>query len=51
MRERAAALGGQLSVASAPGHGTTVTVTLPVADEVRRQSEAIGDGQEASGKR
>ena len=41
MRERAAALGGQLSVASAPGQGTTVTVTLPVADEVRRQSESV----------
>jgi NarL family two-component system sensor histidine kinase LiaS len=41
MAERAAALGGRLAVESAPGQGTTLTVTLPVADEVKRQSEAV----------
>lgn len=30
MRERAVAIGGELAVTSAPGVGTTVTVTLPV---------------------
>jgi PAS domain S-box-containing protein len=30
MRERATALGGQLSIASGPGGGTTVKVTLPL---------------------
>ena len=29
MRERAAMLGGQTSIASAPGSGTMVTVRLP----------------------
>jgi signal transduction histidine kinase len=30
MADRLAALGGQLEVKSAPGHGTTVTGRLPV---------------------
>jgi signal transduction histidine kinase len=41
MAERAAALGGTFAVESAPGRGTTVIVTIPVADEIRRQSEAV----------
>jgi signal transduction histidine kinase len=35
MRERADALGGQLRIDSAPGEGTTLTVTLPLAPEQR----------------
>jgi signal transduction histidine kinase len=31
MRERAAMLGGELHIASAPGHGTTVRVDLPIS--------------------
>ena len=30
MRERAALLGGELSVESAPGSGTRISVTVPV---------------------
>jgi signal transduction histidine kinase len=30
MRERATALGGQLSIAGVPGVGTTIEVTLPL---------------------
>jgi PAS domain S-box-containing protein len=30
MRERAAALGGDIAIASAPGRGTTITVSFPV---------------------
>jgi len=30
MEERVAQLGGRLVVKSAPGHGTTVTVEIPV---------------------
>ena len=32
MRERAALLGGTLHVESTPGEGTTVSVSIPVAD-------------------
>jgi PAS domain S-box-containing protein len=32
MRERARALGGVVKVSGAPGHGTTVEVTLPITD-------------------
>jgi signal transduction histidine kinase len=31
MRERVEALGGRLAVESAPGRGTTIAVTVPVA--------------------
>jgi two-component system, NarL family, sensor histidine kinase UhpB len=31
MRERAVSVGGKVSVESLPGHGTTVTLTIPVA--------------------
>jgi two-component system, NarL family, sensor histidine kinase LiaS len=41
MAERAAALGGSLTVESASEGGTTLTVTLPVTDEIKRQSEAV----------
>jgi signal transduction histidine kinase len=30
MRERAELLGGTCTIASAPGTGTTVTITLPI---------------------
>jgi signal transduction histidine kinase len=33
MRERAEALGGQVRIISAPGHGTIVDVTIPQKDE------------------
>ncbi|HWS84226.1 MAG TPA: sensor histidine kinase [Ktedonobacteraceae bacterium] len=33
MRERAAAVGGALTITSQPGHGTTVEATLPRAEE------------------
>ncbi len=35
MRERVEVLGGEFAVTSAPGHGTSVTVTLPVEIETR----------------
>jgi len=34
MRERAARLGGRLDIASAPGRGTTITVTVPAAESL-----------------
>ncbi|MEO7052937.1 MAG: sensor histidine kinase, partial [Rhodanobacter sp.] len=36
MRERAEALGGELRLSSAPGHGFSLTVKLPVVHEQRR---------------
>ncbi|GAA2421210.1 hypothetical protein GCM10010191_35760 [Actinomadura vinacea] len=36
MRERAAAVGGELMVESRPGEGTTISVVLPLAEEGRR---------------
>jgi two-component system, NarL family, sensor histidine kinase UhpB len=30
MRERAVIVGGELTIESSPGHGTTVRVTLPL---------------------
>ncbi|HET9224572.1 MAG TPA: chemotaxis protein CheB [Roseiflexaceae bacterium] len=35
MEERVAQLGGTLTLESAPGHGTTVFVRIPVADEIQ----------------
>jgi signal transduction histidine kinase len=48
MRERAAALGGTLTVESAPGQGTTVAAALPrgAADDGQ---DAADDGQDAAG--
>jgi signal transduction histidine kinase len=40
MRERATALGGQLRIASIPGRGTTIEVTLPL-EEPALEGEAI----------
>jgi len=37
MRERAARVGGRLTVQSAPGHGTTVRLTLPKARPANRR--------------
>jgi two-component system, NarL family, sensor histidine kinase LiaS len=34
MAERARELGGQLTIASRPGQGTTITATLPVLDDI-----------------
>ena len=39
MRERAAALGGQLSLESAPGEGTRVSIRLPVAGAAAQGEE------------
>jgi signal transduction histidine kinase len=36
MRERAVALGGELSIESGPGRGTTVRLRAPLPKEVRR---------------
>jgi signal transduction histidine kinase len=35
LRDRVSAIGGSLAVESAPGAGTTLTVTLPLDDDVR----------------
>jgi two-component system sensor histidine kinase UhpB len=39
-RERAAALGGTLAVASAPGRGCRLLLTLPLAKPQQRPAEA-----------
>jgi signal transduction histidine kinase len=42
MRERAAAIGAVLAVASRPGHGTTVTLSIPLSGDGRQAlAEAI----------
>jgi PAS domain S-box-containing protein len=40
MRERAAMLGAELFVTSAPGHGTTVTVSVPLEDANDDESDS-----------
>ena len=35
MRERAAAIGGRVEIASRPGTGTTVTITAPLEGAVQ----------------
>jgi signal transduction histidine kinase len=37
MRERAVLFGGTLSIASTPGHGTTLTLELPVTDDPEQE--------------
>jgi signal transduction histidine kinase len=32
MKERAVSLGGSVAVTGGPGRGTTITLTLPIAD-------------------
>lgn len=44
MRERAARLGGELSVATAPGEGFALTVTLPLAVVEAPEADAAGPG-------
>jgi two-component system sensor histidine kinase UhpB len=44
MRERAARLGGELSVATAPGEGFALTVTLPLAVVEAPDSDAAAPG-------
>ncbi|MCC2668473.1 MAG: hypothetical protein K0Q72_944 [Armatimonadetes bacterium] len=41
MRERAAALGGELSIASKPGEGTTIMVAIPLMEEGRVEAPGI----------
>jgi signal transduction histidine kinase len=40
LREQVAALGGRFGVESAPGHGTTVWATLPVAGGIGENTPA-----------
>jgi signal transduction histidine kinase len=35
MRERVELLGGELDIESAPGHGTTILVWVPLKEELR----------------
>ena len=44
MRERAASLGGKLTMESAPGNGTSVLLEIPLTDEAGRE---IGNAMEA----
>jgi len=37
MRERASLLGGEVVIASHPGRGTTVTITIPYQSEVKNE--------------
>ena len=46
IRERMGALGGTFNVESAPGKGTTATLTLPLADEPPAESEHLESGME-----
>jgi signal transduction histidine kinase len=43
MRERAALLGGRLTIESAPGVGTAVFVEVPLGDEQSLHADARGD--------
>jgi signal transduction histidine kinase len=38
MKERAAAIGGTLEVASAPGEGTTIRLRAPARGEAREET-------------
>lgn len=40
MQARAAALGGALKIASAPGKGTRILLTLPIISQIRTRTEA-----------
>jgi signal transduction histidine kinase len=43
MRERTELLGGQFEVDSAPGKGTTVSVTIPVGEQTDNEEDANSD--------
>jgi len=47
MAERAAMIGGELAVASTPGNGTTVVVSVPIGHEGQRTEGPVG-GREAA---
>jgi glucose-6-phosphate-specific signal transduction histidine kinase len=49
MKDRVAALGGRLEIASAPGRGTCVAATLPLADQATpKRSERRSEAQSLS---
>jgi signal transduction histidine kinase len=43
MRERARTVNGTLSIASKPGHGTTVTLRVPIATNLARNTNPESD--------
>lgn len=47
IQERMRALGGAFDIQSAPGQGTTATLSLPLAQPVGVKREASGEGDEA----
>ena len=52
MRERAAAIGGDVQIVASPGQGTTVTVTIPCAEAHASESlEAVSRGRGEAGGR
>jgi signal transduction histidine kinase len=44
MRERAAMVGGKLSIESSPGNGTRLAATIPIPLELASQPAAAPDG-------
>ena len=44
MKQRAASVGGDLEVTSAPGQGTTVRLRVPLAEPYSQPTEAMGHG-------
>ena len=43
MDERADALGGNLSIESGPGEGTTISISIPIADAINSAEEALDE--------
>lgn len=50
MRERAAALGGQVAIRSSPGQGTEVRVTVPLPQQPPPGDSCPGDGTPPAGR-